>query len=91
MLRIIDSLSKIDFAQLMNVYEEGIGIAGREHYANYPVNLQSIYAEQDFYTYLEEFFKEPTARYAIWLNDMCYVSALRIEPYMDGLLLKVHM
>ena len=51
------------------------------------MNLQSIYAEQDFYTYLEEFFKEPAARYAIWLNDMCYVSALRIEPYMDGLLL----
>ena len=45
-------------------------------------------AEQSFYQYLKDiFFPADGAFYAIWEADGCYVSALRIEPYRDGLLL----
>ena len=87
MLRIFDSLSDIDFRCLMDVYEEGNRINGKKYYPNYYENLQIIYAEQDFYAYLVEFFKEPTARYAVWIYECRYAAALRIERYHDGLLL----
>ncbi len=87
MLKIIDSLAEIDFRQLMDVYEETNRNSGKEHYPNYPENLQILYAEQDFYAYLEVFFQEPSARYAVWIADGCYAAALRLERYNDGLLL----
>lgn len=46
-------------------------------------------AEQDFYQYLREvFFPVPGAVYCIWQEENAYVSALRLEPYRDGLLLE---
>lgn len=45
-------------------------------------------AEQDFYQYLREcFFKTPGAVYCVWQEGSVYVSALRLEPYRDGLVL----
>lgn len=87
MLKLIDSLEGLDFRQLMDVYEEGNRINGKEFYPEHAENLQIIFAEQDFYTYLKEFFKEPTARYAVWMHEGRYVAALRVERYNDGLLL----
>ena len=87
MLKIIESLSEIDFRQLMDVYEEDNRNSGKEHYPDSPENLQMLYAEQDFYTYLEVFFKDPSARYAAWVVDGRYAAALRLERYNDGLLL----
>ena len=87
MLKIIDSLRDIDFRQLMDVYEEDNQRNGKQNYSDFQDGLQLIYAEQDFYTYLEIFFSEPTARYAVWIEGERYVSALRFERYRDGLLL----
>ena len=87
MLKILNSLADIDFRQLMDVYEEGNCINGNELYGKYSKNLQIIYAEQDFYNYLVEFFEEPSARYAVWIHNGRYVSALRLERYCDGLLM----
>ena len=52
--------------------------------------MQQLYlAEQDFYQYLREcFFAVPGAFYAVWVEHDRYVSALRMEPYKDGLLLE---
>lgn len=86
MLKIVRSLQDLDFRKLMDVYQEGNKITGKEVYPNLPENLQILYAEQDFYTYLQTFFKEPTARYAVWVVNGRYVSALRYESYNDGLL-----
>jgi RimJ/RimL family protein N-acetyltransferase len=45
--------------------------------------------EQDFYQYLREcFFTTEGAIYALWSPAGEYVSALRLEPYQDGLLLE---
>lgn len=87
MLKIIRSLSKLDFRQLMDVYLEGNEMCGRSRYQRYSRNLQLLYAEQDFYTYLRDFFRIPNAFYAVWIDGMRYVSALRLEEYADGLLL----
>ena len=87
MLKIFNNLGDIDFRQLMNVYTEGNRINGSEFYSKYPDNLRILYAEQDFYNYLLLFFKEKTARYAVWEHEGCYVAALRIERFSDGLLL----
>ena len=46
-------------------------------------------AEQDFRQYLNEvFFQTPGALCAVWEESGNYVSALRLEPYKDGLLLE---
>ena len=55
--------------------------------------LLRIYAEHnwdetDFLSYLrEDFFRQPNAVYAIWIEDSVYKSAVRLERCRDGLLL----
>ena len=87
MLKMIDSLSELDFRQLMDLYAETNMFDGKAAYPEHLEGLQVLYAEQDFYIYLEEFFSEPTAKYAIWIVNGSYMSALRIERYNDGILL----
>lgn len=46
-------------------------------------------AEQEFLCYLrEDFFRQKGAFYAVWTVENVYQSALRLEPYADGLLLE---
>ena len=89
MLKIVDKLSRLDFRQLMDVYIEGNRENGEERYPHLPETRQIMEAEQDFYQYLHEcFFLIKGAVYALWIVDGVYVSALRLEPYQDGLLLE---
>ena len=88
MLRIVRTIKELNFGQLMAVYEESNRENGAEFYPGLPEGLQIANAEQDFYQYLREcFFKTEGAFYAIW-EENAYVSALRLEPYQDGLLLE---
>ena len=81
-------LAELDFSKLMYVYEEGNVENGSEKYPGLPANRQLLQAEQDFYGYLQEvFFPTPGAVYMVWEEEDCYCSALRLEPYGDGLLL----
>lgn len=81
MLLIVRSMRELDFSLLMSVYEEGNLEKAAE-------GLGLLQVEQDFYQYLRyDFFKVPKAYYAIWQVNGEYVSALRIEPYKDGVLL----
>ena len=89
MLYLATKLRELNFSQLMAVYEEG----NRENAAIFFPELsegqQMIRAEQSFYQYLQEgFFPVPGAVYAVWAENGAYVSALRLEPYEDGLLLE---
>lgn len=89
MLRIVKRLCELDFGQLMEVYAEGNRKNGDEFYPRLPSGARRLRAEQDFYQYLREcFFPTPGAMYALWMEDGRYVSALRLEPYQDGLLLE---
>lgn len=88
MLKIIRSMSDLQFGKLMEVYMESNLLNGSENYPTLPRAEQLIFAEQDFYQYLSQvFFKQVDSFYAVWDLGTHFGSALRIEPYRDGVLL----
>ena len=89
MLLITREISQLSFGKLMNVYEEGNAEKAALSYRTMDRNAAILLAEQDFYAYLAEcFFKTDGAFYAVWQEKTEYISALRMEPYRDGLLLE---
>ena len=87
MLILVHSLRDLRFGELMEVYAD----SNREKAKDWP-NLPPMFAlqlaEQDHREYLRDvFFRTPGAVLAVWEEDGIYVSALRLEPYKDGLLL----
>lgn len=89
MLNLFQNMKQLPFSRLMAVYAEGNRENGRERYPHEPEFRQIFLAEQDFYTYLQDvFFSVQGALYALWEEDGQCVSALRLEPYRDGLLLE---
>lgn len=89
MLKIAEKLNELDFGQLMAVYEEGNLENGAEFWPELPRGQQILRAEQVFYQYLREcFFTTEGAICALWVIGGQYVSALRLEPYQDGMLLE---
>lgn len=82
MLQMAYQLKDLNFSALMEVYLEG-------NLEKVEDGLTLLQAEQDFYQYLKEsFFSVPGAVYCVWTEEGKYVSALRLEPYRDGLLLE---
>ena len=88
MLYLYTNLRQLPFEQLMTVYEEGNRENGKILAPFDPEARQLQLAEEDFYDYLRAFFAVPGAQYALWEADGAAVSALRLEPYRDGLLLE---
>ena len=89
MLYLARSLSQLHFGSLMAVYSDANRENGRGSWPEEPEMRQIQLAEADFYRYLSQvFFKTPGAVYAVWEENGRYVSALRLEPYRDGLLLE---
>ena len=89
MLIVVKKRNELSFGKLMDVYCEGNLENGQENYPDEPPHRQIALAEQDFYNYLQQvFFKTDGAAYLIWEEKGCYISALRLEPYRDGLLLE---
>lgn len=88
MLKIYTGIDSLDFRQLMDVYEQWNDSNGAAQYPDLDGNLRIIYAEQDFYHYLREFFSYDDAVYCLWEAEGRYKSALRLERYCDGLLLE---
>ena len=89
MLYIARRLKDLDFRQLMDIYEEGNLENAAELWPEEPQGQQLLLAEQSFHPYLREcFFSTEGALYCVWVENDRYVSALRLEPYQDGLLLE---
>ena len=89
MLYLATKLQELNFSQLMAVYEEGNRENAAIFFPELPEGQQMLRAEETFYQYLREgFFPVPGAVYVIWVENGKYVSALRLEPYEDGLLLE---
>lgn len=77
MLRIFSSTKELCIGRLMTLYsdeQEG-------------TNRNTVKAEQDFYGFVIDFLRDKRSCYWIWEIDGIYVSALRTEPYRDGILL----
>lgn len=88
MLKVFRFLQGLSFGKLMCVYEESNTLNGAERYPGQSCNIQIREAELDFYQYLSDvFFKQDCSFYCVWIEADVYVSALRIEPYLDGYLL----
>lgn len=89
MVRFARIMCDLNFDELMLVYEEGNRENGAESYPDASEERRLEKAEQDFRDYLQSvFFKTKGAFYAILEKDGHYVSALRLEPFRDGLLLE---
>ena len=89
MLKTYVRLGDIDFGKLMELYAEGNWENAEDRYPNDDVNVAILKVEQDFYQYLREsFFDYEKAVFAVWEEQGIYLSALRLEPYADGLLLE---
>lgn len=89
MLILAGKLRELSFGQLMEIYAEDNLEKGRELAPEESEARQTALGEQDFYQYLDQiFFRTPGAVYAVWEEAGIYVSALRLEPYRDGLLLE---
>lgn len=88
MLKVINRYDELDFRQLMDVYAQRNCEIGAALYPKTDRNIQLLYAEQDFFQFLQSYFKIEDARYFIWAPDGRYMAALRIEPYLDGVLLE---
>ena len=87
MLQIIRRVQDLNYSQIMSVYRESNLQFGLEEYPHLPDNLKLMNAEQEFYAYLQDFFRMPGAFCAVWSVEGQYKSALRMEPYEDGYLL----
>lgn len=89
MLILAKTMGEIHFRRLMEVYEDSCRENGEEFWPNETPERQLALAEDGFYDYLTgSFFRTKGAVYAIWQAEGRYVSALRLEPYRDGLLLE---
>ena len=89
MLLVFEKLKDVSFSRLMAVYEEGNLENAAEFWPDLEQSQQMIRAEQEFYQYLRQiFFTTEHAVLYVWEEDGEYVSALRLEPYRDGMLLE---
>lgn len=88
MLHIVRNRKDLDFGKLMAVYEESNRKWAQERYPYLTEAEQQLRTEQDMYGNLQCFFLDRRAFYAVWDQDGSYVSAVRFEPYEDGLLLE---
>lgn len=89
MVNFYGRLRDICFDQLMFVYSEALEENATELYATLNHAEGIMLARQDFYQYLQEvFFPTKDACYAVLEQNGRYVSALRVEPYRDGLLME---
>ncbi len=78
----------LSFAELMKLYREDNLENGQEFWPEETEDRQLELAEQEFFQYLQDvFFLTPDAAYYLWQEQGKYVSALRLEPYKDGMLI----
>lgn len=89
MLKRITNIKELSFPMLMKVYAETNCKTAREEWPDLPEGFALEKTERDFHDYLQGvFFRTDGAVYALWEVDGKYVSALRLEPYKDGLLIE---
>lgn len=86
MLLITQKMEQIRYAELMRVYAETNREYGKQVYPKSSEAERLLFAEQDLYDYLR-FVLMSGGWFAAWKTSDGYQSALRLEPYKDGLLI----
>ncbi len=88
MLILVTSMRQLRLGELMAVYAASLEEKATD-WPDLPRGFALQLAEQDFRAYLHDvFFRTPGAVLALWEANGTYASALRLEPYKDGLLLE---
>lgn len=87
MFEIIKDFRKLNMRSLLQVYEEEIQKQGAENYPQMDDNLRILESEQDTYSYFKLFLSQSGSLCCIWNMEGEYVSALRVEHYLDGVLI----
>lgn len=88
MLKWIDNVEQLSFFDLMRIYSETNLKDCAMLYPELSTTEALFCVESSFYHFVNDvFFKTNGAKYAVWTQDESWVSALRIEPYFDGMLL----
>ena len=89
MLIVVKSMQQLNTEQLTAVYRETNRKNGQIFYPDHAPHKQLDLAEEAFLDYLrQDFFRQRGAFYCLWEEEGVYRSALRLEPYRDGLLLQ---
>jgi RimJ/RimL family protein N-acetyltransferase len=87
MLVVARSMRELPFEQLMSLYAESNQHRAMRQYPHETLARGMALVEQDFSDYLRnDFFVAAGAMYCLWMEEGEYVSALRLEPWKDGLL-----
>lgn len=88
MVRIIRTCAQLEYRKILDVYEGSLRQIANDSYGGMDPNVGMIYAEQDFYAYIRDvFLKTEGAFYGIMEMHGMYVCAVRVEPYLDGMLI----
>lgn len=86
MLKVFQKMKNVPFSDLKAIYSQSLSESARQEYGHRHDGL--LQAENDFYDYLRSvFFQTEGAMLCLWYVDDKPVSALRLEPYHDGMLL----
>ena len=80
-------MNQLCVGKLVDGYASSICEDAEKKYPYLSETEKRLQAEQDFYTYLQDFFTFPAACYFVLQDGDEYVSALRLEQYKDGCLL----
>ena len=82
-------MNELNTEQLLAVYRDENQTKGRIFYPDASPYEQLMQVEDDFLSYLrEDFFRQKDAFYALLDDGESYCSAVRLEPYKDGMLLE---
>ena len=88
MLHLYPSAKGFPFSALPAIYRDSLRSSGAFQYPEEPRAQQELQAEADFLSYIRlDFFPRQGSLYALWDQDEKFISAARIEPYRDGVLL----
>ena len=88
MLLVIHKFHQLSFSELVRVYSESLSQDIHDDDRSRAYHEQMREAEQEFYDYLNAvFFRQKNACYVVLEENGRYISALRLEPYMDGFLI----
>ena len=88
MLKILRSVNGLSYSMIMEVYGQSLRLAAEKEYPQKGENAGLLQAEQDYYAYLRDVhFLLNGAFMAVWEEKGVYISAVRVEPYQDGVLI----
>ncbi len=87
MLKIIMNARELDICKLRDVYAESLGDHTSLPENKFGGDTHILWKQEQFYSDIYAFLKDSDGFYGIWMENSNYVSAVRVERFLDGFLL----